>query len=169
VNAPPIAPNWHLEETVQLTPTALRHSVLILTACVSACVLASAALPGDAARSGALLLIAASIATALLALYHRLRPQSRQEPVAGEQDLLLKISHELRTPLSTLAGYLELLCDGHAGPLSDDQRALAEIAASNTARLEMVVENLLEMATIDPAMIIGYLARPRPKPLLVLS
>ena len=38
-----------------------------------------------------------------------------------EQSFVSMVSHELRTPLTSIVGYLELMQEGEAGELTDDQ------------------------------------------------
>jgi len=53
------------------------------------------------------------------------------------------VSHELRTPLTSIAGYLELLKDGFAGELTDEQCGMLEVMDRNSERLRILIENLL--------------------------
>ncbi|MDP3277816.1 MAG: ATP-binding protein [Deltaproteobacteria bacterium] len=55
------------------------------------------------------------------------------------------VSHELRTPLTALRGALGLLLGGVVGELSDDGRELMELAQSNTVRLGLLVDDLLDL------------------------
>jgi PAS domain S-box-containing protein len=58
-------------------------------------------------------------------------------------------SHELRTPLTSIQGYAELLLDGTAGPLNEDQRAYLLTIHRNGERLERLVDDLLFAARAD--------------------
>jgi PAS domain S-box-containing protein len=58
-------------------------------------------------------------------------------------------SHELRTPLTSIQGYAELLLDGTAGELNDDQRAYLLTIHRNGERLERLVDDLLFAARAD--------------------
>ncbi len=55
--------------------------------------------------------------------------------IAASSDFIPDISHELRTPLTAIQGALELLQSGQLGTLSERERRMVEIAASNTERL----------------------------------
>jgi signal transduction histidine kinase len=57
--------------------------------------------------------------------------------------LLAWVSHEVRTPLTALLGYLELVIDGLAGPLTAEQHAMLTKAAQAGARLREVADELL--------------------------
>jgi PAS domain S-box-containing protein len=58
-------------------------------------------------------------------------------------------SHELRTPLTSIQGYAELLLDGTAGELNDDQRTYLLTIHRNGERLERLVDDLLFAARAD--------------------
>lgn len=56
---------------------------------------------------------------------------------------LIKLDHEIRTPLSHVIGYLELLLDGEAGPLSPEQTAMMLRIDAGARHLKSVVESLV--------------------------
>jgi PAS domain S-box-containing protein len=72
----------------------------------------------------------------------RILDKVKDEFVAGA-------SHELRTPLTSIQGYAELLLDGTAGELNDDQRAYLLTIHRNGERLERLVDDLLFAARSD--------------------
>ena len=57
------------------------------------------------------------------------------------------VSHELRTPLTSAAGYVELLVEGDAGPLTDEQRDMLDTVARSLSRLDGIVDDVLGMAS----------------------
>lgn len=69
----------------------------------------------------------------------------KEEIVRGAQieEALRTASHELRTPLTTIKGFLELIAEGDAGPVTDTQREFLEIATRSTDRLTAVIDDLL--------------------------
>jgi len=62
-----------------------------------------------------------------------------------ERRFLLSVSHELRTPMTSVRGFAEAIADGTA---PDPERAAAVIAAE-AQRLERLVADLLQLATLD--------------------
>jgi signal transduction histidine kinase len=66
-----------------------------------------------------------------------------------KDDLVANVSHELRTPLTSILGYVELLKDGAAGPLTKRQRHLADAVDRNGDRLLALVNDLLTVSTIE--------------------
>ena len=60
---------------------------------------------------------------------------------------LIKLDHEIRAPLTQVIGYLELLLDGEAGPLTDEQTAMVLRIDAGARHLRSVVENLLVTST----------------------
>ena len=57
------------------------------------------------------------------------------------------VSHELRTPLTSAAGYVELLVEGDAGPLTSEQRDMLDTVARSLNRLDGIVDDVLGMAS----------------------
>lgn len=77
---------------------------------------------------------------------------AEQERARLEQlktDFISVVSHELRTPLTSIKGYTELVLDGDAGDLTDDQREYLSVAMSNTDRLVDLVNDLLDLSRIE--------------------
>jgi len=68
---------------------------------------------------------------------------------ALKDELISLVSHELRTPLTSIRGYLQLLREGDAGPITREQEEFLDVAVRNTARLERVVSDLLFVAQVD--------------------
>jgi len=59
------------------------------------------------------------------------------------------VSHELRTPLTAIKGFIELMIDGEAGPVTEMQRDFLEIVARNSDRLGVLINDLLDMSRIE--------------------
>ncbi|OLP18045.1 diguanylate phosphodiesterase [Leptolyngbya sp. 'hensonii'] len=70
---------------------------------------------------------------------HTLQVAHSATPVMTDKELsdvlFVDLSHELRTPLTAIQGALELLGSGKLGTLSEQERRMVEIAASNANRL----------------------------------
>ena len=64
-------------------------------------------------------------------------------------DMASTVSHELRTPLTSAAGYVELLIEGDAGPLTTEQRTMLDTVARSLTRLDAIVDDVLSMASVD--------------------
>jgi signal transduction histidine kinase len=85
------------------------------------------------------------------------RPPSMHLPsrttAAGARSLkdefIALVSHELRTPLTSIRGYTELLLDGEAGELTDDQRQFLGVVERNSLRLLHLVGDLLFLAQVE--------------------
>ena len=89
------------------------------------------------------------------ALLHALEQQRAATAALQETDrvraqIVTTVSHELRTPLTSIAGYLELLGSGDAGPLNAGQRRMLEVIRANSLRLVDLVENLLTLSRLRP-------------------
>jgi signal transduction histidine kinase len=66
-----------------------------------------------------------------------------------KDDFVASVSHELRTPLTSIRGYLELVLDGEAGEINDEQRHFLSVVERNADRLLRVVGDLLFVAQVD--------------------
>jgi signal transduction histidine kinase len=59
------------------------------------------------------------------------------------------VSHELRTPLTSIRGFLEVVLEGEAGELNEEQNELLRIVERNADRLLALVGDLLFVAQLD--------------------
>jgi signal transduction histidine kinase len=75
--------------------------------------------------------------------------QELQTVDQAKSDFLATVSHELRTPLTSIAGYLEILRDRDAGPLTQAQERMLETVDRNTARLRHLIEDVLTLSRIE--------------------
>ena len=66
-----------------------------------------------------------------------------------KEDFVASVSHELRTPLTSIRGYLELLREGEAGELTDEQQQFVSIVERNADRLLRLVGDLLFVAQVE--------------------
>jgi signal transduction histidine kinase len=64
-------------------------------------------------------------------------------------DFISVVSHELRTPLTSIKGYTQMVADGDAGELSEEQAEYLAVALSNTDRLVDLVNDLLDLSRIE--------------------
>ncbi len=68
---------------------------------------------------------------------------------SDKNDFVSSVSHELRTPVTSMLGYLEMLGDGDAGPLNDEQMRMLEVVGRNSRRLMSRIEDLLTVSGIE--------------------
>jgi signal transduction histidine kinase len=57
------------------------------------------------------------------------------------------VSHELKTPLTAVSGYAETLLDESIAP--DDRRRFTETIRDNAARMQRIVDDLLDLSRIE--------------------
>lgn len=81
-------------------------------------------------------------------------PGMADGPVEARTDpkwpkLLSLSSHELRSPLTVVAGYVRMLLQERAGPLSDQQRRLLEEAEKSCGRLSQLLAELSELSQLE--------------------
>jgi two-component system, OmpR family, phosphate regulon sensor histidine kinase PhoR len=67
----------------------------------------------------------------------------------AKSDFLATVSHELRTPLTSIAGYVEILRDRDAGPLTMAQEQMLATVERNAARLRHLIEDVLTLSKIE--------------------
>lgn len=65
-----------------------------------------------------------------------------------QQEFLNNVTHEVRTPLTAVKGYAEMLKEGVAGPVSQEQAALLAKVLTSSQHLLDVVNGVLEIARL---------------------
>ncbi|MEO5567686.1 MAG: GAF domain-containing sensor histidine kinase, partial [Gemmatimonadaceae bacterium] len=65
-----------------------------------------------------------------------------------KDEFLANISHELRTPLTTVIGYISLMQEGVAGPVTQDQQQTLAHVKSSSEQLLSLIGDLLELTTL---------------------
>ena len=83
---------------------------------------------------------------------HRLLAEQNEQLVAADRmkdEFIGMISHDLRTPLVSATGFLELLSDGEAGELNDEQRRYVGFVQRASDRLLRQIEDLLVAASLQ--------------------
>ncbi|KQN08566.1 histidine kinase [Sphingobium sp. Leaf26] len=55
------------------------------------------------------------------------------------------MSYELRTPLTTISGFAEMMSAGYAGELSESAKGYVDGILQSTARLSMLIDNVLDL------------------------
>ncbi len=66
-----------------------------------------------------------------------------------KSEFVATVSHELRTPMTSIKGFVDLLLMDVSGELDDKQRHFLEIIRSNTFRLEILVNDLLDISHLE--------------------
>ena len=67
----------------------------------------------------------------------------RKELQVVKMDTMARVSHELRTPLTSIKGALRLIQSGVAGKLTPELQGMIDIAARNSDRLLLMVDDIL--------------------------
>jgi signal transduction histidine kinase len=67
----------------------------------------------------------------------------------AKSDFFATVSHELRAPLTSIEGYLEMLRDEDAGPVSAAQERMLETIGRNAIRLRNLIEDLFTLSKIE--------------------
>ncbi len=66
-----------------------------------------------------------------------------------KSEFVATVSHELRTPLTSIKGYVDILLMGAAGALNDNQLHFLDVVRTNTERLSVLVNDLLDISRIE--------------------
>jgi two-component system, sensor histidine kinase and response regulator len=66
-----------------------------------------------------------------------------------KDDFVATVSHELRTPLTSMMGFLEMIREGEAGELNEEQQRFLAIVYRSSERLQRLVGDLLFVARLD--------------------
>ncbi|HNB54228.1 MAG TPA: ATP-binding protein, partial [Anaerolineales bacterium] len=66
-----------------------------------------------------------------------------------KSEFVATVSHELRTPMTSIRGYTDILLMGAAGALNDQQKSFLNVVKSNTERLNILVNDLLDISRIE--------------------
>jgi signal transduction histidine kinase len=66
----------------------------------------------------------------------------------AKDEFLSIVSHELRTPLTSLNGFLCVILEEEAGPISESQRKFLTIAKQSADRLNALISDLLDISRL---------------------
>ncbi|MFC1878465.1 GAF domain-containing protein [Chloroflexota bacterium] len=66
-----------------------------------------------------------------------------------KSEFVATVSHELRTPMTSIKGYVEVLLMGAAGQLTEQQTGFLQVVKTNTERLAVLVNDLLDISQIE--------------------
>lgn len=92
------------------------------------------------------------------ASYHELQDKNRTLREANERlkeldklksNFLATVSHELRTPLTSVIGYSEMLLEGMAGKLNDEQREYVKTIMEKGESLLELISQILDLSRIE--------------------
>jgi signal transduction histidine kinase len=71
-----------------------------------------------------------------------------------KSEFVATVSHELRTPMTAIKGYIDILMMGAAGAISENQMHFLNIVKSNIDRLNILVNDLLDISRIEAGRVI---------------
>ncbi len=90
-----------------------------------------------------------------LVLMHDISEQKQLEQM--KTDFISTVSHELRTPITAISGGLDLVINQVLGPVSDKALAMLKVASQNSKRLQLLVNDLLDMEKLSAGKMDFYL------------
>jgi signal transduction histidine kinase len=68
-----------------------------------------------------------------------------------KSNFLATMSHELRTPLTSVIGYAEMMSEGLAGPVTDEQREYLTTILAKADQLLGLITSVLDVASLEGA------------------
>ncbi|WP_439572026.1 PAS-domain containing protein [Phreatobacter sp.] len=77
------------------------------------------------------------------------RNEALEAAARMRNDFVHHVSYQLRTPLTTIIGFSQVLDDPSVGPLNDRQREYLGYIAASSASLLSIINDVLDLATID--------------------
>ena len=78
------------------------------------------------------------------------KAQSEAEAATrAKSDFLSNMSHELRTPLNAIIGFSEILKDGIAGPVADNQKDLLNDIFTSGKHLLSLINDILDLSKVE--------------------
>ena len=92
--------------------------------------------------------------------YERLKELDRLK-----SNFIATVSHELRTPLTSIMGYSEMLAEGIAGPLTDEQADFIATIRTKSDQLLGLIVSLLDMSKLESG---TFFVRPEPVSIMAL-
>ena len=75
--------------------------------------------------------------------------RSLEEANRVKSDFVAAVSHDLRTPIHILVGYADMLLEGAAGDLGDQQRELVDCIRERSLQFRDLVDGILAVARLD--------------------
>jgi len=83
-----------------------------------------------------------------------------------KSEFIAAASHELRTPLTSVQMGIYLLLEGAAGALDERQLEILQVCREDTARLDRLMQELLDLSKIESGAVTSQLVPMRPATLL---
>jgi signal transduction histidine kinase len=83
-----------------------------------------------------------------------------------KSEFIAAASHELRTPLTSVQMGIHLLLEGTAGPLEQRQQDILQVCREDTARLDRLMRELLDLSKIESGAVTPVLVQTRPSTLI---
>jgi len=84
--------------------------------------------------------------------YERVLKERNEALIAADRlkdTFVQNVSYELRSPLTNIIGFADLLAGETVGPLNEKQRAYTDYIRASSANLGLLIDNILDLATVD--------------------
>lgn len=84
-----------------------------------------------------------------LPLFDEHMEEVRQESMQERAQFISTMTHELRLPLTSIKGYTDLLLQGAAGPVNEQQMSFLTVIRNNVDRMTALISNLSDISRLD--------------------
>lgn len=74
--------------------------------------------------------------------HHQEGTDKSKQPVDNNA-IIARLSHELRTPLASILGYVDLILEEDAGPITEQQKSFLEIILQHTLEMKKKIDEEL--------------------------
>jgi len=75
--------------------------------------------------------------------------QAAEAANSAKSDFLANMSHELRTPLNSIIGFSDILADGLAGAVTDEQKDLINDVSTSGKYLLSLINDILDLSKVE--------------------
>lgn len=97
------------------------------------------------------------------------RAQLQHQQLELKDQFLSHVSHELRSPLTVIYSFVEILLDGLAGEINEQQREFLSIAQRNSIQLRQMIDDLLEVTRAQTGKLLVNVLRTELQPEIVAT
>jgi len=93
----------------------------------------------------------------ILTILHDITLEKQLETM--KDDFIHSITHDLRSPMTSIRGFMEILLDGSAGEITEQQREFLQIMDDSSKKLLGLINNILDVAKLESGKIDITLSR----------
>jgi signal transduction histidine kinase len=85
--------------------------------------------------------------------------QSRRNQLRFRDEFLSHVAHEIRSPLTAIMQFTNIILDGLAGEITEEQRQFEQIVLQSTYQIRSMIDTLLEVTRLEGGNLIAELQK----------